>query len=86
MIPLLVLPMTMLVALASSNCSDQNFCYRSLSRPPPHEDWGRPGKAYNRFNLHDKKPGPSWGGNNYPENGLVKPLRRDTRTPSPAGK
>ena len=25
------------------------------------------------------------GGNNYPENGLVKPLRRDTRALSPAG-
>ena len=25
------------------------------------------------------------GGNNYPENGLVKPPRRDTRVHSPAG-
>jgi hypothetical protein len=28
---------------------------------------------------------PSWGQNNYPENGLVNPPRRDTRALSPAG-
>ncbi len=32
-----------------------------------------------------KSRGPSWGRNNYPENGLVKPPRRDTRALSPAG-
>ena len=29
--------------------------------------------------------GPSWGRNNYPENGLVNPPRRDTRALGPAG-
>ena len=32
-----------------------------------------------------KSRGPSWGRNNYPENGLVNPPRRDTRALSPAG-
>ena len=29
--------------------------------------------------------GPSWGRNNYPENGLMNPPRCDTRALSPAG-
>ena len=29
--------------------------------------------------------GPSWGRNNYPENSLVNPPRRDTRALGPAG-
>ena len=33
----------------------------------------------------EKCRGPSWGRNNYPENGLVNPPRRDTRDLSPAG-
>ena len=32
-----------------------------------------------------KSRSPSWGRNNYPENGLVNPPRRDTRALSPAG-
>ena len=32
-----------------------------------------------------KSRGSSWGRNNYPENGLVNPPRRDTRALSPAG-
>ena len=32
-----------------------------------------------------KSRGPSWGQNNYPENGLVNPPRRETRALSPAG-
>ena len=32
-----------------------------------------------------KSRGPSWGRNNYPENGLVNPPRRETRALSPAG-
>ena len=32
-----------------------------------------------------KYRGPSWGRNNYPENSLVNPPRRDTRALSPAG-
>jgi hypothetical protein len=50
----------------------------TLCRPPPHQDWGRARTAGSRFARYDKEPGPSWG-SNYPENGLVKPPRRDTR-------
>ena len=56
----------------------------ALRRQPPHGDWGRARQAGNRFARDDKELGPSWG-NNYPENGLVKPPRRDTRAFSPAG-
>jgi hypothetical protein len=41
--------------------------------------------AGNRFARDDKELGPQLGGNNYPESGLVKPPRRDTQAPSPAG-
>ena len=46
--------------------------------------WGRARTAGNRFARDGKEPGSSWG-NNYPENGLVKPLRSDTRALSPEG-
>ena len=83
MIPLFVLPFTLLVVLASSTSGDQHFCeIVTLCRPPPHQDWGRAKTAGNRFARDDKEPGPR---NNYPENGLVKPPRRDTRALSSAG-
>jgi hypothetical protein len=40
--------------------------------------------AVSRFARDNKEPGPSWG-ENYLENGLVKPPRRDTPALSPAG-
>ena len=57
--------------------------YQRRSTLSPHQDWGRARTAGNRFACDDKELGPSWGGN-YPENGLVKPPRRDTRALSPA--
>ena len=91
MTPLFVLPLELLVVLASSNSDDQPFCVSvSLCRPPPHQDWGRAETAGSRFARDDKELGPQLtpaGGKNYPHNGLVKPPRRDTRTRalSPAG-
>jgi hypothetical protein len=44
------------------------------------------GTAGNRFARDDKEPGRlNWGRSNYPENGLVKPLRRNTRALSLTG-
>jgi hypothetical protein len=78
MAPLFVLPLTLLVVLASSTSGDQNFRgVDTLCRPPPHQDWGQ--RA-----VMTKSRAPAEG-NNYPENGLVKPPRRDTRVLSPAG-
>jgi hypothetical protein len=51
----------------------RNMCFCTLTRA-----------AGNRFARDGKEPGPRWG-NNYPENGLVKPPRRDTRALSSAG-
>ena len=50
MIPLFVLPSTLLVVLASSTSGDQHF-YEivALLRPLLHQDWGRARKAGNRF-------------------------------------
>jgi hypothetical protein len=75
----------MLVVLASSNSDYQHF-YEivTLYKPPPHQDWGRVRTAGNRYARLDKVPSPSWV-NIYPENGLVKQPRRDTRALSPAG-
>jgi hypothetical protein len=85
MIPLFVLPFTLLVVLASSTRGDHHFFeIVALCRPPPHQDLRRARTAGDCFARDDKEPGPSWG-NNYPENGLVKPPRRDTRALSPAG-
>jgi hypothetical protein len=62
MIPLFVLPFTLLGVLASSTSGDQHF-YEIvvLCRLPPRQDWGRASKAGNRFARDDKEPGPSWG-------------------------
>jgi hypothetical protein len=62
MIPLFVLPFTLLVLFASSTSGDKRFCeIVTLCRPPPHQDWGRARTAVNRFAGDDKEPGPSWG-------------------------
>ena len=42
------------------------------------------GTSENGFYVMTKSLAPT-GGNNYPENGLVKPPRRDARALSPAG-
>ena len=62
MVPLFVLPFTLLVVLASSTSGDHHFCeIVTLRRPPPHQYWGRARRAGNRFTRGDKEPGPSWG-------------------------
>ena len=62
MIPLLVLPFTLLVVLVSSTSGDHHFCeIVTLCRPPPYQDWGRARTVGNRFARDDKEPGPSWG-------------------------
>jgi hypothetical protein len=57
MIPLFVLPFTLLVVLASSTSGDQHF-YEivTLFRPPLHQDWGRARTACNRSARDDKEP------------------------------
>jgi hypothetical protein len=86
MIPLFVLTSTLLVVLVSSTSDDQPFCVMvALYRPAPYTNWGRAGTAGSRF-ARDGIEGASAGGSNYPENGLVKPPRRDTqRALCPAG-
>ena len=60
MIPLFVLPFTLLVVLASSTSGDHHFCeIVTLCGPPPRQDWGRARTA--GFVRDDKEPGPSWG-------------------------
>jgi hypothetical protein len=86
MIPLCVLTFTLLVVLVSSTSGDQHF-YETVTfcRPPPHQDWGRARTACSRFARDDGELGPQLGGNNYQENGLVKPPSRDTLALNPAG-
>jgi hypothetical protein len=62
MIPLFVLPITLLAVLASFTSDDQCFCeIVVLFRPPPYQDWERAGAAGNRFARDGKELGPSWG-------------------------
>ena len=61
MIPLFVLPFTLLAVLASSTSGDQNLCEAFALFRPPHQDWRRAGTAGNRFARDDKELGPSWG-------------------------
>jgi hypothetical protein len=83
--PLFVILPTLPVALASSSSGDQHFCeIVTLCRPQPRQDWERARTAGGRFARDDKEPSPSRG-NNYPENCLVKPPRRDTRDLRQAG-
>ena len=58
MIPLFVLPFTLLVVLASSKSGDQHFFeIVTLCRPPPHKDLGQARTAGNRFARDDKELG-----------------------------
>ena len=85
MIPLFVLPFTLLVVLASSTSGDHHFV-KSLHCADHHLI--RIGDERERLvtasPVMTKSRAPA-GGNNYPENGLVKPPRRNTRALSPAG-
>jgi hypothetical protein len=85
MILLFVLPFTLLVLLASSTSGEQHFL-KLLHCADHHairiEDERERLKTASP--VMTKNWGPSWG-NNYPENGLVKPPRRGTRALSPAG-
>jgi hypothetical protein len=61
-IPLFVLPSTLLAVLASSTSGDKQSCeIVALCRPPPRQDWRRARTAGSRFARDDKEPGPSWG-------------------------
>ena len=62
MVPLFVLPLTLLVVLESSTSGDQHF-YKivTLHRPPPHKDCEQARTAGNRLARDDKELGPSWG-------------------------
>jgi hypothetical protein len=58
MVPLFVLPITLLLVVASSTRSDKLFfCFVivTLYRPPPHQDWGRVGTTGNCFARDDKE-------------------------------
>jgi hypothetical protein len=58
MIPLFMLPFTLLVVLASSTSGDQQICeIVTLYRPPPHQDSGRARAAGSRFAREDKELG-----------------------------
>jgi hypothetical protein len=86
MIPLFVLPFTLVVVLASSSIGGGR--HYGIARCADHHPI-RTGDERERLvtasPVMTKSRGPSWGRNNYPENGLVKPPRRDTRALSPAG-
>jgi hypothetical protein len=72
------------MVLASSISGDQHFCkIVTLFKPPPHQEWGQTRTAGNRFARDDKELAQTWG-NNYPENGFVKPPRRESRALSSA--
>ena len=67
MIPHFVLLIILLVVLASSIGGDRLFLgIILLSRPPPHQDWGRARAAGNRFARGDKVPGPQLGAKQLP--------------------
>jgi hypothetical protein len=62
MVPLFVLPLTLLVVLASSTSGDQHICVIVTQRRPAlHLDWGRAGAADSRFARDDKELGPQLG-------------------------
>ena len=83
MIPLFALPFAISVVLASSTSGDQHiFDIVTLHRPLPNQDWGRARTAGSRFARDDMKLGIQLRGNNYPENSLAEPPRRDT-SPQP---
>ena len=65
-IPLFLLPFTLLEVMASSTSGDQHFCeIVMLCGPPPHQDWGRARRLVAASLSHSpvmtKSWGPSWG-------------------------
>ena len=81
MTPLSVLPFILLVVLAGSTNGDQRF-YEivALYRLPPHpiKIGDERERLVTASPVMAKSRAPA-GENNYPEGGLVKPQRRDTR-------
>jgi hypothetical protein len=55
MIPLFVLPFTLLVVLTSSTSGDHLFHKTVTLCRPPHQDWGRARTAGNRFARDNKE-------------------------------
>ena len=85
MIPLFVLPFTLLVVLASSTSGDHHFCeIVTPCRPPPIRIEDERERLVTASPVMKKSRAPA-GGNSCPENCLVKPPRRDTRALSPTG-
>ena len=85
MTPLFVLPFTLLVVLASSTSGDRRLheiLYCADHHPIRIGDERE--RLVTASPVMAKSRAPA-GRNNYPENGLVKPPRRDTRALSPAG-
>ena len=67
MIPHFVLPLKLLVVLASSIGGDRLFLgIVSQCRPPPHQDRGRARAAGNRFARDGTVPGPQLGAKQLP--------------------
>jgi hypothetical protein len=85
MVPLLVMPFTLLVVLASSTSGDQYFV-KSLHSADHHSTriMDERERLVTALPVMTKSWRPSWG-NNYPEKSLVKPPRRNARALSPAG-
>jgi len=80
-----VLPFTLLVMLASSTSGDHHFCeIVTLLKPPPIRIGDERERLVIVSPVMTKSRAPA-GENNYPENGLVKPPRRNTQALSPAG-
>ena len=79
-------PLKLLVVLASSIGGDRLFLgIVPLCRPRPIRIRDERERLVTASPVMTKCRGPSWGRNNYPENGLVNPPRRDTRALGPAG-
>jgi hypothetical protein len=71
--------------LASSTSGDHHFCeIVTLFKPPPIRIGDERERLVIVSPVMTKSRAPA-GENNYPENGLVKPPRRNTRALSPAG-
>jgi hypothetical protein len=85
MAPLFVLPITLLVVLASSTSGDNSFV-KSLHCADHHpiRIWDERERLVTALPVMTKSQAPA-GGSNYPGNGLVKPPRRDTRALNPVG-
>jgi hypothetical protein len=86
MISLFVLPFILMVVLASSIGGDRILWNRfAVQNHRPIRIEEERERLVAASPVMTKSRGPSWGRNYYPENGLVNPLRRDTRVLSPSG-